>query len=351
MTSAPGLSTATATTRAHEAAVSNPVEFVLALNPPELAEHLFGSGLESLNIPGATPLNSTPFTSFEDEVSRAALARAHVLITGWGAPELSDDDLAAAPNLRYVLHAGGQAATFLPQAARDREIDVSNAGWVNAIPVAEFTLAMIILANKQAFRAQRLYRDRREFIDRELEFPTAGNVGKTIGVVGASRIGRIVIERLGDLDVDVLVYDPYLTPSDAARLGVTVVALTELMASSDIVTLHPPLNNSTVGLIGADELAAMRDGTTLINTSRGAIVDQDALEAELRTGRIQAILDVTHPDVLPADNELYTLPNVFLTPHIAGSMGAEIRRMGRHVGTELERITRGEPLAFPEAMR
>ena len=351
MTSAPGLSTYAATTPATPTAPQNPVDFVVALNPPDLAEHLFGHGLESLKVPGATQLNSRPFASFDDNESRAALARAQVLITGWGAPALSDADLAAAPNLKYVLHAGGQAAAFLPASARERDINVSNAGWVNAIPVAEFTLAMIVLANKQTFQARRLYRERRQFIDRELEFPTAGNVDKTIGIVGASRIGRIVIERLGDLDVKVLVFDPYLAPAEAAGLGVQLVTLHELMASSDVVSLHPPLNSSTVGLIGAPELAALRDGATLINTSRGLIVDQDALLAELRTGRIEAILDVTHPDVLPANNELYTLPNVFLTPHIAGSMGAEIRRMGRHVGSELERITRGEPLAFPEALQ
>lgn len=348
---APGLSTYPATTPVTPATTENPVGYVLALDPPELAEQLFGSGLESLDFPGAVPLNSRPFASFDDEESRAALAQADVLITGWGAPTLSDEHLDSAPNLKYVLHAGGQAKAFLPASVHERDITVSNAGWVNAIPVAEFTVAMIILANKQAFQAQRLYRERRSLIDRELEFPTAGNVDKTIGVIGASRIGRIVIERLGDLDVGVLVYDPFLAPAEAARLGARLVELDELMTSSDVVTVHPPLNSSTVGLIGATELGAMRDGATLINTSRGLIVDQDALLAELRTGRIEAILDVTHPEVLPADDDLYRLPNVFLTPHIAGSMGAEIRRMGRHVGSELERITRGQPLAFPEALR
>ena len=351
MTTAPGVSTYLSAMPAARAGAENPVDFVLALNPPDLAEHLFGRGLESLNVPGATQLNGEPFASFDHDEARAALARAHVLITGWGAPALTDDDLNAAPNLKYVLHAGGQASAILPASVKDRDITVSNAGWVNAIPVAEFTLAMIILANKQAFQAHRLYRERRAFIDREREFPTAGNVDKVVGVVGASRIGRVVIERLGDLDVEVLVYDPYLTPAEAARLGVRQVSLEELMASSDVVTLHPPLNPSTVGLIGAPELAAMRDGATLINTSRGLIVDQDALVAELRSGRIEAILDVTHPEVLPANDDLYALPNVFITPHIAGSMGAEIRRMGRHVGSELERIIRGVPLAFPEALR
>ncbi|MFF9563898.1 hydroxyacid dehydrogenase [Leifsonia sp. NPDC014704] len=351
MTSAPGLSTYSASAGSTERFAGTPVDFVLAMNPPELANHLFGPDLDALQIDGATQISPRPVAAFDDAAGRKALSRAHVLITGWGAPPLTDEDLDAAPHLRYVLHAGGQGATLLPPSARDREIKVSNAGWVNAIPVAEFTLAMIILANKGTFQARRLYADRRDFIDRELEFPTAGNVGKTIGIVGASRIGRIVIERLGDIEVDVVVSDPYLAADEAARLGVKLVDLDELMAISDVVTLHPPLNPSTTGMIGAEQLALMKNGATLINTSRGLIVDQDALLAELRTGRLEAILDVTYPEVLPRNNELYSMPNVFLTPHIAGSMGSEIRRMGNHVASELERIVQGQPLAFPEAIR
>jgi phosphoglycerate dehydrogenase-like enzyme len=349
MTSAPGLPTYSATTESPEQ--SSTLDFLLVMDPPELAAHLFGEDLNALRIDGVNLLHPNPLSSLDSSAARDALSRADVLITGWGAPELTDEDLDAAPRLRYVLHAGGQGAAVLPASARERQLQVSNAGWVNAIPVAEFTMAMIILANKGTFQARRLYEQRRDFIDREREFPTAGNVGKTIGIVGASRIGRIVIERLSDIDVNVVVFDPYLPADQAVRLGVQLVELNELMALSDVVTLHPPLNPATTGMIGAEQLALMRDGATLINTSRGLIVDQDALLAELRTGRIEAILDVTYPEVLPADNELYTMPNVFLTPHIAGSMGSEIRRMGDHVASELERITLGQPLAFPEVLR
>jgi len=327
------------------------VSFVTTMSPPQLSEHLFGPGSQALQIAGAKALNREPFSSFTTQASRQALAQAQVLITGWGAPVLSDADLDGAPQLRYVLHAGGQGSAILPPSARERGIQVSNAGWVNAVPVAEFTVAMVVLANKQAFRARRLYRERRAHIDREAEFPQAGNLGKVVGIVGASRIGRIVIERLGLMDLDLQVFDPYMTPADAVRLGVRQVSLDALMSTSDVVTLHPPLNASTAGMITGRHLRLLRDGATLINTSRGAIIDQEALVRELATGRIEAILDVTDPEVLPADNELYTLPNAFLTPHISGSMGTEIRRLGQHVATELERITLGEPLAFPEALR
>ena len=140
---------------------------------------------------------------------------------------------------------------------------------------------MIVLANKQAFRARHLYQERRRHIDRELEFPNAGNLAKIVGVVGASRIGRIVMERLGSFDLDVQLYDPFIAPTDATRLGARLVPLDELMATSDVVTLHPPLNSSTTGMVNARHLALLRDGATLINTSRGPIIDQDALVQEL----------------------------------------------------------------------
>ena len=348
MTSVPGKTESAA--RPHGEPARSAVSFAIMMSPPDLADHLFGADLNSLRIDGAKALSKAPFSSLDDVDARRALADAEVLITGWGAPALSDADLDGAPKLRYLLYAGGQGSSLLPASAFSRGIQVSNAGWLNAIPVAEFTVAMIVLANKRAFQARRMYRQRRARIDRELEFPTSGNRDKTVGIVGASRIGRIVLERLRDHDLHVQIYDPYLTASEARRLGALRVDLHTLMSTSDVVTLHPPLNASTEGMIDAALLAAIPDGATLINTSRGGIVDQDALLAELRTGRIEAILDVTTPEVLPRESELYTLPNVFLTPHISGSMGTEIRRLGDHVASELERIVLGRPLAFPEAL-
>lgn len=325
----------------------SPIRFMVVMNPTHVADMLYGPGLGALIATGARPIHPAPFSHFDSEDARAALASVDVLITGWGAPQLSEEQLNDAAQLRYVLHAGGQAAHFLPPLA-GREIQLSNAGWINAIPVAEYTFAMIVLANKHAFRARNLYHQRRDFINRELEFPTAGNRGKVVGIVGASRIGRIVMERLGDIEVTIKLFDPYIRPAEASRLGAELVSLEELMATSDIVSLHPPLNETTLGMIGARHLALMKEGATLINTSRGQIVDQHALVAVLSTGRIDAILDVTDPEVLPGDHPLHHLPNVFLTPHISGSMGPEIGRMGVHVAGELGRIVLGKPLAFPE---
>ncbi len=328
---------------------TGPVTFAVSMSPPSLARRLFGRTNRELTRCRAEQVGDV-LTEFTSPAARRALARAEVLITGWGAPALTDADLDAAPHLRFVLHAGGQAAPLLPPSTRLRGIQVANAGRANAVPVAEYTIAMIVLANKSAFRARDLYRLRRARIDREEEFPATGNLGRTVGIVGASRIGRMVLERLAPFDLDIVLHDPYLSPEQASGLGARSLPLDELMGVSDVVSLHPPLNRETTGMIGRSQLARMKDGAVLINTSRGPIVDQTALVEELRTGRIDAVIDVTHPDVLDPAHALYDLPNVFLTPHIAGSMGFELRRMGRQIGEELERVTRGRPLAFPETL-
>jgi phosphoglycerate dehydrogenase-like enzyme len=290
------------------------------------------------------------FQDFASSAARAALAEAEVLITGWGCPPLTEETLGLAPNLKAVIHAGGVIADKMPLLPHGRNIRASNAGEVNGMPVAEYTLAMILLANKQAFGAAHLYRERRQFIDREHEFPTAGNYRKVVGLVGASRIGRMTAQLLRPFEFDVWLYDPYLSQEDAGNLGVKLVSLAELMAASDVVSIHVPVTPETTGMIGTRELAAMQAGATLINTARGEILDQAALEVELVTGRINAILDVAVPDVLPPDHIFYDLPNVVLTPHIAGSMGTELQRMGDHVVDELERYATGLPFSHPEVL-
>jgi phosphoglycerate dehydrogenase-like enzyme len=172
--------------------------------------------------------------------------------------------------------------------------------------------------------------------------PKVGNNGKTVGIVGHSRIGARVIELLQPFDLEVVLYDPHYT---SASQRVRNVELDQLMAEADIVSLHAPAIESTARMIDARRLALMPDGATLINTARGALVDQDALLRELVSGRISAVIDVTTPEVLPADSPLYDLPNVLLTPHIAGALGNERSRLGATVVAEIERFIAGEPLS------
>ncbi|TDB98260.1 hydroxyacid dehydrogenase [Nonomuraea longispora] len=271
-----------------------------------------------------------------------ALAEAEVLCTSWWCPPITGDVLARAPRLRAIVHAAGSVKHHVTDACWERGILVSSAAAANAEPVAEYTLASILFAGKRVLDIAGLYRERRASLDIEGLFPGFGNYRRTIGIVGASWIGRRVIELLRPFDLDVLVADPYLTED----LGVPHVELDELFDRCDVISLHAPSLPETRHLVNAARLARMRDGATLINTARGALVDQDALVAELSSGRLYAMIDVTEPEVPPADSPLYDLPNVLLTPHIAGSLGGELGRIADLALDELVRYARGLPFRY-----
>lgn len=277
--------------------------------------------------------------------ARARLAEAEVLLTSWGSPELTAQRLAAAPRLRAVFHCAGSVRPIVSEALWERGIQVTSAAEANATPVAEYTLAAIIFAGKKAHvlaGQSRLEPLNWQAVgDRE----DLSNYGRVIGIVGFSRTGRQVMDRLRVLETgEILVTDPYADPVAVARAGGRLVELDELLARAEILSLHLPELPETRHAIGARELALLPDGATVINTARGSVLDTAALERECVGGRLNAILDVTDPDPLPPGSVLASLPNVMVTPHIAGSLGTETRRMSGQALDELERYVRGEAL-------
>jgi phosphoglycerate dehydrogenase-like enzyme len=283
---------------------------------------------------------------FADRRYAEALAEAEILITGWGMPTLDAAALARMPRLRAVLHSAGTIRDLITEAAWERGLLVTSAAQVNAQPVAEFTLAAVIFAAKDAFALREQYRAEHARPGAE-RTAAVGSYRRRLGVIGASRVGRRLLDLVRPLDLDVSVNDPYLDPEQAAELGARPVELDELLATSDIVSLHAPDLPSTRHLLDRRRLGLIRDGGFFINTARGAIVDERALVEELASGRINAILDVTELEPLPADSPLYRLPNVFLTPHIAGSIGNERARLGAAVVAELERYCAGSEPLYP----
>jgi phosphoglycerate dehydrogenase-like enzyme len=279
---------------------------------------------------------------FTDPAGAAALAQAEVLITGWGCPHLDAGVLATVPKLRAVLHAAGSVRSLVGEALWKHCVTVSSAVTGNAVPVAEYTLAMILLAGKDALAHRERYR-RTHAGPPPAETAATGNLGRRVGIVGASRVGRRLIELLRPFDLTVLLHDPYVSPAEAAALGAELLPLEDLLRRSDIVSLHAPDIPETHHMLDRARLALIRDGGVLINTARGALVDDEALTEELVSGRLRAVLDVTEPEPLPADSPLYRLPNVFLTPHIAGSLGNELQRLGTIVVEEMERLAAGLP--------
>lgn len=279
--------------------------------------------------------------------AREVLAGTELLVTGWGCPPLDAGVLATAPALRAVAHTAGSVRGHVTEACWDRGIEVSSAAAANAVPVAEYTVAMILLAGKRVLERARAYREERRR-DVWLRTPReTGNYRRTVGLLSASLVGRRVVELLRPYDLEVLLHDPYVSDEEAAALGVRRVELPELFAESDVVSVHTPLLPETRGLVGGELLALMRQDATLLNTSRGAVLDQDALTEAVLAGRIRAVLDVTDPEELPAHHPLWDAPGALVTPHLAGSQGNEWSRLTDLTAAEVARWARGEGFAHP----
>ncbi|GAA3474033.1 hydroxyacid dehydrogenase [Nonomuraea roseola] len=271
------------------------------------------------------------------------LAEAEVLVTGWGCPPLGAELLERAPKLRFIAHAAGTVKTFLDPVVLEGGVRVSSAADANAVPVAEFTYAAIVFGAKRAFTMAHRYREhgtKRDFSG----IPWLGARRITVGVVGFSRIGRRVVELLRGLEAEVLVYDPYADPALVARLGGVLVDLDTLVRRSHVVSLHAPSTPETYRLLDRSRLAKLMDGAVVINTARGTLIDTEALLEEVTSGRLDAILDVSDPEPLPSGHPLFGLPNVFLTPHLAGAQGNELGRLADSTVEEVARYCAGLPL-------
>ena len=272
----------------------------------------------------------------------AALAEADVLFATWGMPKLDEEFLAAAPRLKAVFYAAGSVKCFATPESYKRGIVISSAWQANAIPVAEYSHATILLGLTGFWSSQRLARAGKFSHQHS---PVAGAFHSNVGLVSLGAIGRLVAGHLAKHEINILAYDPYATPAAAASLGVTLVSLQELFAKSHVVSIHTPWLPETEKMINGPLLRSMPEGATLINTSRGAVIDEtDLCQVLAERQDITAILDVTHPEPPLPNSPLRTLENVVLTPHIAGSIGGEVARMGYWMNDELDLYLAGKPL-------
>ncbi|MFD8492619.1 hydroxyacid dehydrogenase [Amycolatopsis sp. NPDC059657] len=283
-----------------------------------------------------------PLTREQLASDPSALDGVEVLLSGWGAPQLDSVLLGHATSLRAVLVAAGSVRPLTTPEFWAREIPIVSAAAANAIPVAEFTLAQILLGLKQVHRISRELRERQAYPP---DPRVAGGYRSKVGLLGLGEIGVLVASHLRNFDVEVLASDPVVDAAKAADLGVRLVELDELFSSCAVVSLHAPLLPETEGLVNGDLVARLEPGATLINTARGAVVDESSVIPVLAERQdLTAILDVTFPEPPVAGSPLYTLPNVVLTPHLAGAMSAERGRMGELVAAELRRLILGHPL-------
>jgi phosphoglycerate dehydrogenase-like enzyme len=286
----------------------------------------------------APPLNGAALTQRPD-----LLKDVEVIFSGWGGPWLNEQFFDHAPNMKAAFHAGG-APAFVPTNAHERGVVMTSAHIANSIPVAEYTLATILFSLKHGWHLIHQTKTQRTFPDRN---QVPGCYGSTVGLVSMGAIARILRVMLDPFDLQVLASDPFLSQSEAEDLDVARASLDEIFEQSDVVSLHTPLKPETEGLITGRHLMSMRHGATFINSARGGVVRQSELiEVAKQRPDLQFVLDVTCPEPPEPESPLYDLPNVVLTPHIAGSAGGECRRMGQYLVEELERFVAGERLQW-----
>jgi phosphoglycerate dehydrogenase-like enzyme len=223
-----------------------------------------------------------------------------------------------------------------------RDIAVTSAYAANAIPVAEYTLATILFSLKHGWSLSRQTVMERRFPSRD---GAPGAYGSLVGLISLGMIARTLLKLLAPLDLKLIAYDPVVSSEEAARLGVELVSLEEVFRRSQVVSLHSPLFPETRGMVTGSHLSLMPPGATFINTARGQLVNEpEMIKVLSRRPDLRAVLDVTDDEPPAADSPLYSMPNVTLTPHIAGSVGAECRRMGAYMVRELERFLSGRPM-------
>lgn len=276
-----------------------------------------------------------------------AFAKTEYIFSTWGMPEFSEEELQRClPNLKALFYAAGTVQAFA-RPFLTRGVKVFSAWAANAVPVAEYTVAQIILANKGFFGSSRMHKagDHLEALDYFYAFP--GNYNTKVGIIGAGMIGKLVIEMLKAYRLEVLVFDPFLPDEKAAELGVTKCSLQTLFAECSVVSNHLANNPQTAGMLRYEHFSAMKPYATFLNTGRGAqVVEADLARALSERSDLTAILDVTFPEPPEDGHKFYTLPNCILTPHIAGSSGNEVARMGEYMRQEFENFTQSKPCRY-----
>jgi phosphoglycerate dehydrogenase-like enzyme len=288
----------------------------------------------------STLIPDDPFKELPEQITLEWMSQligdAEILITGWGTPAIDDALIKKASKLRAIVHSAGSVKSIIPPLAFERKIAVTNARHALARGVAETTLGMIIASAKMFFPLNEQVRKGGWFTE-PFKTWTKELYEITVGVIAASEVGKHLLKLLMNFEVDRLVYDPYADAKMIENFGARKVGLDELCSTSDVIAVCAPSTPETHHMLGRKQFNQMKPGVRLINTSRGALIDEQALGESLEAGRLYAMLDVTDPEPPALDSLLRTSPYVTLTPHIAGHAANGKKRQGRLVVEEIKR--------------
>jgi D-3-phosphoglycerate dehydrogenase / 2-oxoglutarate reductase len=268
----------------------------------------------------------------------SAIADADAILVR-SATKVDAEALAAAPRLQVVARAGVGLDNVDVRAATHSGVMVVNAPTSNIVSAAELAIGLLLAAARHISAASASLRagewKRSRFTGIEL-------YEKTLGIVGLGRIGVLVAQRLAAFGMDVIAYDPYVQAGRAAQMGVRLVDLDTLLAESDFISVHLPKTPETLGLIGTDELARVKPSLVLVNAARGGIVDEGALYAALKEGRIAAAGVDVYAHEPCTDSPLFELENVVATPHLGASTDEAQEKAGIAVARSVRLALSGE---------
>ena len=287
--------------------------------------------------------------TFVDVMNEAAVADAigdaDVYMTCWGSPRLTAAILEKAPRLRLLAHLAGTVTPLVSDAVWQRGVRVVSANAYLAESTAEGAFAYILAAQRDIPAYSRALSAEKRW--KSAEAVSYGLLGKTVGVVSYGAVARNLIRYLQPFGVRILIYDIVPIPEeDKQKYGMEQVSLEALFSTADIISVHTPLNPATEHMIGKELFDLIREGALFVNTARGAVLDQNALEQALVAGRFRAALDVYEKEPPAPDCRLYGLPNVLMMPHMAGPTLDFRARMAEAVIRECaDFIDRGLPLS------
>lgn len=324
----------------------------------ESYEKIYGPD-EIARVNDNVDLISQPLSYERIKENPEVLKYCNIILSGWGGPCIDKWFLEKAPNLETIFYGAGSIKGVVTPAFWESGIPITSSWAANAVPVAEYTMAQIILCLKNTYSLHRQYTEEYPAIVRSLNSKESafrkmyknrrafGAYKMVVGIISLGMIGRLVCNLLKNLDIEVVAYDPFINNELAKELGVKLVGFDELFEISNVVSLHAPWLTETENLVLGKHFELMMNGASFINTARGAIVNEkEMIEVLQKRTDITAILDVTYPEPPDIDSKLFSMDNVFLTPHIAGSMDKECRRMGAYAVDEMIRYLKGEKLKY-----
>lgn len=290
----------------------------------------------------------------KDEILTGVAKDTEYIFSTWGMPHFEKEEIAVnLPSLKAIFYAAGTVQGFAREFI-ESGVSVFSAWAANAVPVAEYTVAQIILANKGFFKLSLLNsKDLEGRNEARKAFSNyRGNYGASVGIIGAGMIGRLVIERLHDYNLNVKVYDPFLSDEKAKELKVEKCSLEELFSSCETVSNHVANNPQTVGMINGKLFELMKPYATFINTGRGAqVVESEMFDFLEKRPDVTAVLDVTNPEPPVEGSKMYSLENIILTPHIAGSAGDEVHRMAEYMLEEYSTFVLGAATRYSVTLK